>query len=146
MRIPRVRLTVRRLMVVVAIAALPAWLAIGAIRVVSDPEGSTLHHFWIWRAVEYAPPHLAHMSECRAPFWPRYWRSILGEPWPGTYRCPCGESGPITEVPVGRLTLVMTKAGDVSAHRWTHGRDEFWSLLPVRRGRGSGRRSVPRPE
>ena len=42
MRLPRVRFTVRRMMLVVALAAVGAWLIAAAVRVVNDPNGDAI--------------------------------------------------------------------------------------------------------
>jgi hypothetical protein len=81
-----VRLSLRRMMALVALAAVATWLGGAAVRVMDDRRyGSILHH-------RHRP------GECcgfvlfePAPFWPRYWRRLLGQPWPGSYACDCDD-------------------------------------------------------
>ena len=55
-------------------------------------------------------------TKCYAPFWPRYWRAILGRPWPGTYHCECLDAG-TSRSAADEYRLVFTTAGDESAYK-----------------------------
>lgn len=85
MRLPRVRFTVRRLMVAVAVVGVAAWLTITAVRVANDPNGGGMRHLRM-RIDTRELVTQGHPVE--GAFWPRYWRRLLGQPWPGSYVCP----------------------------------------------------------
>lgn len=87
MKLPRVRFTVLRLMAVVASAALVLWLAVTAARVCDDRESSNLYHYWHRYGDHRISSSIEAMCNEPAPFWPRYWRRLLGFPWPGSYDC-----------------------------------------------------------
>jgi hypothetical protein len=90
MRIPRVRFSMKGLMGAVAALGLAVWLIDAAVRVRADGRNNWLYHYEA--ASPDGPPDgpswvgQGHV----APFWPRYWRELLGRPWPGSYSCPCG--------------------------------------------------------
>jgi hypothetical protein len=103
MRLPRVRFTVRQLIVLVAIAGLGASLVRVAIEVATDPNGSVLY------CVFGSPVtgEVNAITQCDPPtFWARYVRRLTGRRWPGDYRCPCGD-GPNSLTQRG-LRLVQT--------------------------------------
>lgn len=79
------RVTTRAVMGGVAFAAVVSWLAITARRVSLEP-GDSLWHAWLRRSTGAIMVH-GH-GEPRT-FWPRYWRALLGRPWPGDYPCQC---------------------------------------------------------
>ena len=61
------------------------WLVVTADHVRNDRETGYLHHVWeregsLW-------PGSVSYSQHPAPFWPRYWRRLLHQPWPGSYVC-----------------------------------------------------------
>jgi hypothetical protein len=89
MWLPRVRVTVRQLMVLVAIAGLGAWLVRVAMEVAKDPNGSVLY-------CVYQSPVTGEVNcitQCNpGTFWARYVRKLSGRPWPGDYQCPCKDS------------------------------------------------------
>jgi len=90
MRLPR--MTTRRWMRVVVGAAVVMWMATVAYRVQVDPQSRYIHHLWGER--KDSPEGLRRSitsTLCHAPFWPLYWRRLLGQPWPGTYRCRCDD-------------------------------------------------------
>ena len=80
----RPRLTVRRMMILVLVAALGLGLVVPALRL--GFVASTGYH--------------AHPdgSYHRAEFFARYWRKVLGQPWPGSYVCTQGNGGPFVDV------------------------------------------------
>ncbi len=73
-------MTTRSWMVVIAFLALAMWIAIALNRtlplrphVIPSP----------------AIPGVFEYSDCPyQPFWPKLWRTLLGQPWPGDFRCP----------------------------------------------------------
>jgi hypothetical protein len=85
MRLPRVRLTVRRMMAGVAIVVLSTWLSTTAVRVRNDQAHGGLLHM---QADDNASSGFSFVWH-HAPFWPRYWRRVIGQAWPGSYTCPC---------------------------------------------------------
>jgi hypothetical protein len=85
MKLPRVRFTVRRMMVFVAFVGVAAWLTITAVRVVNDPGGDGMSHL---RMRVDTRELVTQSHPVEGLFWPRYWRRLLGQPWPGTYVCP----------------------------------------------------------
>lgn len=90
MRSARRWLTTRWLMVMVAAAGLIFWLSATAFNVYRDRETYYLFHYYPWMGTD--PIHGPHerFSGHAAPFWPRYWRRLLGLPWPGSYVCTQG--------------------------------------------------------
>jgi hypothetical protein len=74
-------------MIAVAVLAIPTWLVIAAVRVARNSPEAYLHHFW--RVNWGYGTHDGPATQCRAPFWPRYRRAVLGQQWPGTYHCHC---------------------------------------------------------
>jgi hypothetical protein len=105
MRFPR--MTTQRLMAVTAATAVALWLGIAALRVHNDSESKWIYH--LWERFGSIQPGSVYNSQHRAPFWPRYWRRLLGQPWPGTYSC-----DPSTESPGwnGRLAVTVTYSED----------------------------------
>src|SRR5258705_530428 len=85
MRLPKLRLTVRRMMVAVAIAGVAAWLVVTAIRVERDPHAEQMSHL---RLVRDTAELCVYTHPIQGVFWSRYWRRLLGQPWPGTFVCP----------------------------------------------------------
>jgi hypothetical protein len=77
--------TIRAVMGGVAFAAVVSWLTVTAWRVSREP-GDFLWHAWLRRSTGAITVH-GH-GEPRT-FWPRYWRALLGRPWPGDYPCQC---------------------------------------------------------
>ena len=75
MRLPRVRFTVRRMMVAVAVLALCLWLIVPAIRILHDPGRHWLTHLW------QRPDGSYLVSGHAVTFWARYRRELLGLPW-----------------------------------------------------------------
>src|SRR4051812_42672672 len=74
MSLPRFRL--RTLMIAVAVVAVASYSAITANRVRVDVQGRWLYHLWERRGLEGY--HRDYGSMHPAPFWPRYWRRLLG--------------------------------------------------------------------
>lgn len=104
MRWPRP--TTRRIMALVAVLAAGLGLVVPAAQVACDKDEHV--HVWFddrpWPPPGTwipAPPGGARMAlmqqdvRARPPFWPRYWRRLLGRPWRGQPVCPAdpGRSG-----------------------------------------------------
>lgn len=83
------RMTTRRLMIAVAAVAVLLHMGITAIHVESRPEYRWVAHIWECKNQVSIGPQRVAFTECRAPFWPKYWRRLLGRPWPGTFQCEC---------------------------------------------------------
>ncbi len=75
-------MTVRRWMAAIGIVAGLLWLV-----VTLDRTGSPGPHLRPDPALPGAFD--TDRSYCpRRPFWPKFWRMLIGRPWPGDYRCP----------------------------------------------------------
>ena len=85
MRFPRFRITIRWMMIGVAILGVFAWLTITAVSVVRDPNAESMSHL---RQRRDTGELIVYSHPTRGTFWPRYWRRLLGRPWPGNYVCP----------------------------------------------------------
>jgi hypothetical protein len=96
-------MTTRRWMAVIAANSIALWLGITADRVNHDYRKSgRVYHLWERRGV-FEPGSLFN-SQHPAPFWPRYWRRLFGQTWPGSYACDqCIE----THNRYGRLALTI---------------------------------------
>lgn len=86
MRLIRSRLTIGRLMLVVAAFSVASWSAGTAYKVQHDPGSRWVRHVWVRDGGpdDYPNPTT---TACVPTFWPQYWRKLLGRPWPGTYAC-----------------------------------------------------------
>ncbi len=91
MRLPRI--SIRRMMIVVAFVAVAARLATLADHVRHDLECRWIFHDW--ERIDNTSSHA--VTTCTPPFWPQYWRKAMGLSWPGTFRCDCPE---IQEIPI----------------------------------------------
>lgn len=85
MRPVRIQFTVGRMMVAVAVVGVAAWLTITASRVINDPDGDVISHL---RMRTDTRGLVTQTHPIGGVFWPRYWRRLLGQPWPGSYVCP----------------------------------------------------------
>jgi hypothetical protein len=112
MRLPRVRFTVRQLVVLVAIAGLGDWLVRMAVQVATDPNGREL--YCVFRSPVTGEVNV--ITQCDpATFWARYARRLTGRPWPCDYHCPCGD-GPNALTRRGlRLVQTFDRAEDADA-------------------------------
>jgi hypothetical protein len=73
-------MTTRRWLVVIAFTALGMWTATALSRTL-PLRPHLLPSRTIPGAFEYSPcPH--------RPFWSKFWRILLGQPWPGSFICP----------------------------------------------------------
>jgi hypothetical protein len=85
-------------MAVVAGAAVGLWMIAVVYRVQAATHKEDLFHLWVRKDLlmpKDRPEGLRRSflgTTCCSPFWPRYWRKLLGQPWPGTYRCSCCEA------------------------------------------------------
>jgi hypothetical protein len=78
------------MMIVVAVVGVAAWLAITAVLVVQDPNAEQMRHL---RQQVDTGEYVVQAHPIIGVFWPRYWRRLLGRPWPGSYVCPsCREN------------------------------------------------------
>jgi hypothetical protein len=85
----RLSTTMRGAMAAVALAAVLSWAWATAERVREDRAMRYLWHLVLQK------PRGGFVERHQAPFWPRYWRRLLGQSWPGNYKCPClGELRP----------------------------------------------------
>jgi hypothetical protein len=97
------RMTTRRWMIVVSVVATSMWLGVITSRVRNDPRGQGLYHLWERHGSEEY--HSVFNSQHPSPFWPRYWRTMLGRPWPGSYVC--DEGCTKTWDRVGRIVVTV---------------------------------------
>ena len=107
MRSPR--MTTRRWMVVTAAISIALWLGLTADRVIGDRQSQRLSHLWERRGT--FEPGSVYSSGHPAPFWPRYWRRLFGQPWPGTYVCDPNLEG---ESKFGRLVATSEKFAPIA--------------------------------
>jgi hypothetical protein len=86
MRMPRT--TIRRLMVVVLLIAMATWAGLAAERTRLNKSRAHIHY----QNDGMLNKPLENFSETRAwvPFWPVYWRTLLGLPWDWRYECVSG--------------------------------------------------------
>ena len=87
MQIPKT--TIRRLMVLVLVIGMATWAGLAAERTRSNKSRSHVHFN---NEGELNAP-LRDFSQTRAwvPFWPVYWRTLLGLPWDWHYDCVAGD-------------------------------------------------------
>ena len=103
MRLPRVRFTVRRMMVAVEIEAFAAWLIVPAIWILNDPGRHWLIHLWL----RSDGSHLYSGQEVA--FWARYRRELLGLPWGCSFDV-CEENARVCrEIDSGRSVDAMIR-------------------------------------
>jgi hypothetical protein len=87
MRMPKT--TIRRMMVMVLVIGMATWAGVAAERTRTNKSRSHVHFN---NEGELGAP-LREFSETRAwvPFWPVYWRTLLGLPWDWRYDCVSGD-------------------------------------------------------
>lgn len=90
------RTSIRRLMMIVAVASVLLWMGSTAYYVGYDRGCHWIIHDWERRD----SPGIT-TTPCVAPFWPQYWRRLLGRPWPGTFRCECANEDQMLGIGVG---------------------------------------------
>ena len=73
----RPRVTLRALMVVVLAIGIIFHLVLTAYRV----HGVREYHLHTYVAIHNGYPLMISDSGAKTPFWPRYWRCLLGRPW-----------------------------------------------------------------
>jgi hypothetical protein len=78
------------MMALVAVVTFVMQSAITAYHVQYDLGCKWIRHVWMRIDEPTGPPRLL-AGECVAPFWPQFWRKVLRQPWPGTFRCECWE-------------------------------------------------------
>jgi hypothetical protein len=84
-------MTTRWCMAVVAGTAVGMWMITVAYRIQAETHDEFLYHLWVLKDSPNEPRRSIMGTLCRAPFWPRYWRRLLGQPWPGSYTCRCDD-------------------------------------------------------
>ncbi len=109
MRLPRVRFTLQRMMIAVAVVAVIVAVAVRAADLMVNLDARVasrfLAHTWTLEgAMDPLAPPVA-TTTCAVYSWPRFWRGFLGRPWPGGYVCECAEEG---------YTSIGTGAGTAS--------------------------------
>jgi hypothetical protein len=112
MRLPRVRFTIRRMMVLVACVAAGLYLAMTAWQTYSDRPDHI--HTAVMADVELPGTYTAF--GVRTPFWPSYWRRLTGFHWPGRRHCAARSKSirlEICELEHSEIAR-RTKDGDVS--------------------------------
>jgi hypothetical protein len=98
-------MTVGRMMTWIIPVTLVLWVARPAVSILlvegvgshSHPKlpfVRTAEQEGLWVCLMGAPDY-AHPD----PFWPHYWRSLVGRPWPGSYACPLEPPGRVTDRP-----------------------------------------------
>lgn len=102
MRLPR--MTTRRLMIMVAVVAVSLQMAITAFHVGYDPACRWILHIWERKDGPEVVSRPTTTTPCVAPFWPQYWRRLLGRHWPGTFRCECLNEGDTIMLGIGAGT------------------------------------------
>lgn len=75
-------------MTAVALVAFLLWPSVTAFRVANRQEYLQVSH-----RVPEDEGRVVRFFTHHVPFWPSYWRHLVGLPWPGTYRCGCGFLG-----------------------------------------------------
>ena len=89
MRPFRPRFTIRQSMVLVAMTGVVSWLTGTAVHVHRDPSSFVLCH--IRQNLVSGECYGITHGGWDGTFWSRYRRALLGQPWPGSYQCPCTE-------------------------------------------------------
>src|SRR4051812_31127055 len=85
-------MTTRRWMVAVIGAAIVIRASTVAYRVIIDTNSRYIYHIWARKDSPYDEPDRPMTgTRCYAPFWSRCWRGLLGQSWPGTYKCSCDD-------------------------------------------------------
>jgi hypothetical protein len=78
------RITVGGLMCIVVVLGIAIHLALAAVRVFAAKE----YHFHTWLEGQGDRTFTTLAVAEQSPFWPRYWRCILGLPWKSLPLCP----------------------------------------------------------
>jgi hypothetical protein len=110
------RPTIINMMVLVLIISLGLWTGSAAYHVRTEPAGSWLLH------VGGDPRGSVTWGVHPAPFWPRYWRHLLGLAWPGSYVCP---EGCWRSPGMGRRTLGTRAVLPLDMKRYTLSEDLY---------------------
>jgi hypothetical protein len=91
----QLQMTTRWCIAAVAGAAVGMWMIAVVYRVQAASHKEDLFHLWVRKDLSRPEDRAGGLrgsllgTSCCADFWPRYWRRLLGQPWPGTYRCRC---------------------------------------------------------
>jgi hypothetical protein len=78
-------------MIVVAVVSVLLHTALTAFHVGYDLECRWVSHVWERTDDPGDGDRRTTTTVCVAPFWPQYWRRLLGRPWPGAFRCECSK-------------------------------------------------------
>ena len=80
-------------MIIIAIVSVALQMVVTAHHIGYDPECRWILH--VWERKEGSKVVMKHTTTtpCVAPFWPQYRRRLLGQQWPGTFRCECLNEG-----------------------------------------------------
>jgi hypothetical protein len=73
------------MLIVVAVLAVAAWLSATAVLVARDPNAEQMSHL---RQHRDTGDLVVQTHTITGTFWQRYWRRLLGRPWPGSYVWP----------------------------------------------------------
>ena len=85
-------MTTRRWMLVVVGTAIALKVSTVTYREIADTRSRYVYHIWARKDSPYDEPDRPMATTlCYAPFWSRYWRGLLGQSWPGTYKCSCDD-------------------------------------------------------
>ena len=118
-------------MVVVAGTAVGMWTIAVVYRVQDDAHSKCIYHLWVRKDSTEELHRSMRGTVCSAPFWPRYWRTLLGQPWPGSYKCRCNDrqyaiNGQISQ----GYVLVGSRTGTDYGVRWFAGPGSWESIEP----------------
>ena len=121
----RPRITVSGLMCVVFIFAIAFHLSVGAVRVHSAKE----YHAHTWVLIQGGKPFIHIASAERPPFWPRYWRYLIGLPWKGLPLCSQVQGRFLDMCGVLHPEILKRDAnGNYQIHQTQSQTDLFWKL------------------
>jgi hypothetical protein len=96
-------------MALVAGVGVITWLLIAADQIRREPGSSTLCH--LRRYSDNGEPFAYGHASTPWISWSKYWRKVLGLPWPGTFVCPCKEE---FERGKGRKTVDLATSNDMN--------------------------------
>jgi hypothetical protein len=122
MRLPRV--TIRRLMILVVVAAIGTWAGMRARDVYMDNDYHIhIHAHWL-----KDEPAMTFNSAITPPYWPRYWRHLLGLPWKEQPVCGTG-AGHLEEACSFAHPEIVPKGLPGSALQQTKEIDEVYARM-----------------